>query len=655
MQSDFEFPFPLLIIAGKGGVGKTVLTAAIGTETAKAGHSTLLVELGGQNQVRTLLGRGDSDLIGNPNVNSKPDEDGVISIGENLSWLGISPDRLLAGWLSGRQMGLVADRLERSGALEVIATSVPGIKDVLTVGFLRKLLDSGRFDRIIVDGPASGRARELLRAPMMVARATSEGPIYDQAARGHELLTNAEAAALLLVTLAEETPVNETIETAFDAEDEPGIHLAGVVVNRVFPASAPPKGFDKHPFGPSIRERHESNVEQCKRLEDELPVPQWITPENPHGVSTMGHIDELIKGEFTIEKGDPGADENLPDSDLSHLDNALKAPIVVTVGTGGVGKTTLSATLAWSEASKGRSVALITIDPAKRLADALGIDSLDDELTDVAVTGAGRLQVTMLDPGKTFERVVRAEADDEAHAERVLASPLAAQLTDSLSGMTEYMAVERLWQLHNDPDIDLVIVDTPPSSDALAFLDAPTLLARLLDNRLYKLLVHGKKKSILNRAIGGVVGQLVSTVGGAVVRDAVDFFQSFEGIEDGFRARGDQMFKTLRSSDTEFVVVASATGVSLGNAREFVEQLREAEVSPSVMVANRFTPKVKADKSSKSATMLVEHLTVRRASEIANLKEHAQQTDLATIRVHDLPTPVTSLEGVQELAKQLQA
>ena len=645
MHSDFEFPFPLLIIAGKGGVGKTVLTAAIGTETARAGHSTLLVELGGQNQICSLLGKGEID--------AKPDDEGIISIDENLSWLGISPDRLLAGWLSGRQMGLVADRLEKSGALEVIATSVPGIKDVLTIGFLRRLVDMERFDRIIVDGPASGRAREMLRAPMMVARATSEGPIYDQATRGHDLLTTAESTALLLVTLPEETPVNETIETAFDAEDEPGIHLAGVVVNRVFPAKAPPKAFDRHPFGQSLRERHESNVEQCKRLAEELPVPQWTTPENPHGVSTAAHIDELISGSFDIDLNASASPSSLPETNLEPLDRALAAPIVVTVGTGGVGKTTLSATLAWSEASKGRSVALITIDPAKRLADALGIDALDDDLRDVAVNGDGRLQVTMLDPGKTFERVVRAEADDQAHAERVLASPLAVQMTESLSGMTEYMAVERLWQLHHDPEIDLVIVDTPPSSDALAFLDAPLLLARLLDNRLYKLLVHGKKKSIINRAIGGVVGQLVATVGGAVVRDAVDFFKSFEGIEDGFRERGDEMFQTLRSNETEFVVVASPTGGSLTNARDFLDQLRAVEVEPSLMIANRFTPEVKPDKSSKGAATLVEHLTVRRCSEISNLIDHDAQTDLPTVRVHDLPTPVTSLEGIKELAKQL--
>ena len=161
--------------------------------------------------------------------------DGVVELTPNLAWESLDPDRLLAGWLSGRNMGLVADRLERSGALSVIATSVPGIQDVLLLGHLRSMLETGRWDRIIVDGPASGRARELLRAPRQVAEAAVEGPIHDQGTRAHALLTNEELCALVLVTVPDETPVNETIETAFDAEDDPGIHLGGVIVNRMFP------------------------------------------------------------------------------------------------------------------------------------------------------------------------------------------------------------------------------------------------------------------------------------------------------------------------------------------------------------------------------------------------------------------------------------
>lgn len=551
-------------------------------------------------------------------------------------------------------MGLIADRLERSGALAVIATSIPGIQDVLMVGHLRAQVESGRFDRVIVDGPASGRARELLRAPRMVATATSEGPIFDQATRAHQLLTDAERAAILLVTLPEETPVNETIETAFDVEDDPGLHLAGVVVNRIFPHAEPPKSFDDHPLGPATRLRHVTNVDQIERLRTELPVPLSTTTENPRGVVSPAHVQQLIDG-GADPAPDDGSAVSIPDSDATALARALDSEVVVTVGTGGVGKTTLSATLAYRAAQDGRNVALITIDPAKRLADALGLSALDDELRDVRVAGAGAgtLRATMLDPGKTFERVVRAEARDDEHAERILGSPLSRQLTDSLSGMTEYMAVERLWQLHSDPSVDLVVVDTPPSADALAFLDAPNLLARLLDNRIYRLLVHGKRRGIVNRAIGGVVGQLVATVGGSVVAEAVDFFKSFEGVEDGFRARGDEMHATLRSDATSFLVVASPSGASLLNATDFVAQLAEAEVDPALTLINRCTPPVPKAGRSKVAGAIVDHLRTKRTAERTNIAEFAATSNRPLVLVDDLPKPVTNITGIKALARAL--
>ena len=646
MESEFQYPFPLLIIAGKGGVGKTVLTAALGTESAAHGRSTLVVELGGQRQLLPML---TDDLDGLPT----PDSNGVVMVGDHLGWETLSPDRLLAGWLSGRSMGLIADRLENSGALSVIASSVPGIKDVLLLGHLRSIVESKRWDRIIVDGPASGRARELLRAPRQVAEAATEGPIYDQATRAHTLLTDTESTAVLLVTIAEETPVNETIETAFDIEDDPGIRLAGVVVNRVFPLFEPPSGFEHHPFGPTLRNRHRSNVAQIERLEAELPVPRIITAENPHGVVTPGHVHEVLGDAALVPPVEPGLVADMPTTDHTALEAALERDVVVTVGTGGVGKTTLGAAIALRAAEQGRSVALVTIDPAKRLADALGLDMLDDDLHDVDIEGPGRLQATMLDPGRTFERVVRTYADSREHADRILASPLATQLTDSLSGMTEYMAVERLWELHNDPEIDLVVVDTPPSSDALAFLDAPTLLARLLDNRIYRLLVHGKRRSVINRALGGLVGQLVSTVGGTVVREAVEFFRSFEGVEEGFRERGDAMHDMLRSSHTSFIVVASPTGSSLGNAREFIGQLREAGVRPSLTLANRCTPEVAGAGRAKAAVQIIEHLRAKRSAERSNVAAYARETSMPMVLVDDLPEPVTTLDGIRTLSHAL--
>ena len=575
--------------------------------------------------------------------------DGPVQLSSALSWESLDADRLLAGWLSGRSMGLVADRLERTGALSVIATSVPGIQDVLVLGYLRAQLETGDWDRIIVDGPASGRARELLRAPRQVAEAASEGPIYDQATRAHALLTDHEKCAVVLVTLPEETPVNETIETAYDIEDDPGVRLGGVIVNRIFPHREPPASFDAHPLGPGIRLRHEANVANIARLEEELPVPRHETLEQPEGIRTPADIAALLDP--------PDAPVVLseiarPAQDLEAIDALLQRPIVVTVGTGGVGKTTMSAALAVRGAQLGKSVALITIDPAKRLVDALGIETLDDELRAVPVE-TGSLGATMLDPGATFERVVRRHASNDAHADRILASPLALQLAESLSGMTEYMAVERLWELHTDPAIDLVVVDTPPSSDALAFLDAPTLLARLLDNRMYKILVHGKKRSIIDRAVGGFVSQLVSVVGGAVVRDAVAFFQAFEGIEDGFRERGDAIHKLLRSNETGITLVASPTGASLENAMSFDAQLRHAGVVPELTTINRCTPEVPGAGRSKIAGTIVAHLRSKRHAEHVNIAEYLNRVDMPVALVDDLPMPVTDLGSVQMLARYI--
>ena len=312
----------------------------------------------------------------------------------------------------------------------------------------------------------------------------------------------------------------------------------------------------------------------------------------------------------------------------------------------------MSAALATRAAQMGKSVALVTIDPAKRLVDALGLETLDDDLHPIPLA-TGNLAATMLDPGRTFERVVRRHAENDAHAARILQSPLAHQLAESLSGMTEYMAVERLWELHTDPDIDLVVVDTPPSSDALAFLDAPTLLARLLDNRMYQVLVHGKKRSIVDRAIGGLVNQLVSIVGGVVVRDAVAFFQSFAGIEDGFRERGSHIHDLLRSDATGVALVASPTGSSLENAEAFHAQLVEAGVTPELTIVNRCTPEVPGGGRAKANKAIVDHLRRKRAAEYDNIAEYISTSTIPVVLVDDLPLPVTDLDSVVALAGQI--
>ena len=166
------------------------------------------------------------------------------------------------------------------------------------------------------------------------------------------------------------------------------------------------------------------------------------------------------------------------------------AEVLVCCGSGGVGKTTMAAVLGLEAARRGRRAVVITIDPAKRLADALGVPGgLGNEPVRLPVQGPGELWALMLDPAATFDGLVAANAATPEQADRILANGFYRNVAERFSGTQEYMAAEKLHQLHNDPRFDLVVVDTPPTRNALDFLDAPERLVRFLDHRLYRVLV----------------------------------------------------------------------------------------------------------------------------------------------------------------------
>ena len=286
---------------------------------------------------------------------------------------------------------------------------------------------------------------------------------------------------------------------------------------------------------------------------------------------------------------------------LSALDIVLRdAEIIVSCGSGGVGKTTAAAAIAMHAAALGKRVVVVTIDPARRLADALGLaDGLSNEPTRVHLDlgpnseAFGELWAMMLDPATTFDGLVRQYAETPERAERILANSFYHNIAGALSGTQEYMAAEKLYQLHRDHRFDLVVVDTPPTRNALDFLDAPATLTRFINHRLFRLLMLPARKGlkVLNVAAQPVLRTIGKVVGGDVLADAIAFFQAFEGMETGFRDRADSVSELLHSSITHYVLVASARHDTVEEARYFAARLADSKLSVAAVIVNRLQPR----------------------------------------------------------------
>jgi anion-transporting ArsA/GET3 family ATPase len=267
--------------------------------------------------------------------------------------------------------------------------------------------------------------------------------------------------------------------------------------------------------------------------------------------------------------------------------------IIVCCGSGGVGKTTTAAVLALEAARSGRRACVVTIDPARRLANSLGVDTLPNTPTDIDGPWPGRLAALMLDPKRTFDDLVHREAGSPERAEGILANRIYRSLSTSLSGTHEYMAMEKLHELVTSAEFDLVVVDTPPSRNALDFLDAPRRLTHFLSNRLFQVLMMPTRASL--RVMGVAAQALLRTIakvaGAEIVRDAVTFFQLFEGMEEGFRVRAQLVHDLLAQPSTAFVLVAAPRPDSVDEAVHFAAKLEESGMSTAALVVNRVLPR----------------------------------------------------------------
>ena len=371
----------------------------------------------------------------------------------------------------------------------------------------------------------------------------------------------------------------------------------------------------------------------------------------------------------------------VPRLEVDALLDDPKRRIIVCCGSGGVGKTTTAASLALRAAERGRKVVVLTIDPARRLAQSMGIEALDNTPRPVpGVGGSGSLDAMMLDMKRTFDEVVESQASPEK-ARQILNNPFYIAVSSSFAGTQEYMAMEKLGQLDKDARAsgrwDLIVVDTPPSRSALDFLDAPERLSSFLDGKFMRLLLAPARgpARLMTAGFNMVTKAVTTIIGGQVLSDMQAFVSAFDTLFGGFRQRAQRTFELLQADGTSFLVVAAPEPDALREAAYFVERLSAESMPLAGLVVNRASadPEVELsaaaamsgyeklrdssdDESRMAAGLLRLHadrkLIVEREARLRGRFATAHP-DVATVVLPALPSDVHDLDGLRLIGRLL--
>jgi anion-transporting ArsA/GET3 family ATPase len=339
------------------------------------------------------------------------------------------------------------------------------------------------------------------------------------------------------------------------------------------------------------------------------------------------------------------------------MKGALDARLLVVVGGGGVGKTTLAAALGTVSARAGARTLVMTFDPSRRLKDALGVGSgAADRPVAVALDASGRLEASLLDARGTFDRLVERYAPDRAAADRIFRNRFYAHLAGHLAGVLEYMAVERLFEVAADGGYDRVILDTPPTRQALDFLEAPERIIGFLDSGALRIALKpwfteggALRRGVVRDRAAALLDRLV---GLGLLRDMAEFFQAFTPLYAGFRERAADVQRLLRTPETRFLLVSGSGEQRAADTLFFARRLRQAGHHLAAIVVNQMHPPVSGRTDGADGVALLRWLGERDAAGLAHLRRLVTDgTPVAALPL--LPSPPTGLPALEQLGRAL--
>jgi anion-transporting ArsA/GET3 family ATPase len=332
--------------------------------------------------------------------------------------------------------------------------------------------------------------------------------------------------------------------------------------------------------------------------------------------------------------------------------------IVICAGSGGVGKTTVAAAVALGMAERGLRVAVVTIDPARRLANSLGLEELGNEPRRIELPLDGELWAMMLDSKRTFDELIERLAPDERTRDEVLANRIYQQLSSAVAGSQEFTAIAKLYELDQDGDFDLLVLDTPPSRNALDFLDAPNRLTRFFGGRALRLFLRPGR--ILGRGTSVLFSVLQRVTGVDLLRDLSTFFRSLGGMIEGFTERAERVGSLLKDPATTFLIVTSPRHDPVEEAIFFRRKLRDAGMPFGGLVVNRLhvapsgsAPEELGAALSARVEAALDELRALAARDAANVERLRSELGDPAVVVPELDDDVHDVDGLSLMREHL--